>query len=457
MRARWTCSLALASLAVGLAASPVMAQQDDPFADPFAGDPFAVGQNLDTPGQVTSDPMNPFVDPFSEGADVMSPFIDAEPGETTPQDPLARAPEGAFSNEDNPFFNPAEATAPIPTTELSATGTMNPDGINRVHEFRYQRTVAWDGREVVVRRDLTKEEAEAFDTERKDKFREDIRNGTLVGYDNQTPPDIWVEWVHYYEQLDLWADYVERVNLGGDVEQSLMSMVRWPGQPDPRTAALQAAAEMLQGAGGGGIGGVPGIGGGQFGGGQFGGGQFGGGFSDPGSIGGGFAGEFGGGQFGGGFGDEFGAGQFGGGFGGGFGFGGAAGADGPPVTAESIRRNVIDMFDTAQGRVRDLEARQEEFMAGLAERLVDRAERRVAYADWRDEQRTSLRDFVLDWDRRYRGSVAMVEGRRFELYRPGNVPADNPVNAFVVITDTMSLTPYDILNPSDGTLRTQED
>src|SRR5690606_4801103 len=139
------------------------------------------------------------------------------------------------------------------------------------------------------------------------------------------------------------------------------------------------------------------------------------------------------------------------------GFGGGAGTDGPPVTAESIRRNVIDMFDTAQGRVRDLEVRQEEFMAGLSERLIDRAERRVAYAEWRGERRTTLRGFVHDWDRRYRGSVAMVDGRRCELYRPGDVPADNPANAFVVVTDTMSLTPYDILNPADGTIRTLED
>ncbi len=474
MRARWTCTLVLASLAVGLSATTIYAQQDDPFADPFAGDAFGQADPFTQPGQQAADPSNPFVDPFSPGSDVMSPFIDAEPMEDS--DPLAQAAEGAFSEEGNPFFDPTAASAPIPTTAISRPGTINPDGISSLHEFRYALAIAWDGREVVVRREMTREEAEAFDTERRDQLRDDIRNGTLLGYDNQTPPDIWVEWVLYYEQLDLWADYVERVNLGGGVESSLMSMVRWPGQPDPRFAAFQAAIEAGQisggaggiggfGAAGGGFGGQfggggldgGGFGGGQpgfvdptFGGSQFGGSQFGGGEFGGGQFGGG---QFGGGQFGGG---EFGGGQFGG-FGGGFG-GSAGGSDGgPPVTADSIRRNVIDMYESAVGRVRDMEASQEEFMIGLSERLVDRAERRVAYAEWREEQRDSLRDFVVDWDRRYRGSVAMVEGRRFELYRPGDVPIDTPANAFVVVTDTMNLTPYDVLNPADGTIRDLQD
>jgi len=482
MRARWTCSLALATLAVGLTASPLLGQQGDPFADPFAEDPFAqqdpafqqdpFGQQMQPvqPGQPQVDPANPFVDPFSD--DVVSPFIDPDPADIQDQDPLAQAPEGAFSDEDNPFFNPDEARGPIPTTALSETGTVNPDGISGLYKFRYAVTAAWDGREIVVRRQMTREEAEAFDDQRREQLMDELRRGQLAGYTAQSPPDVWIDWVMYYEQLDLWADYVQRVNLGGDVEQPLMSMVRWPGQPDPRIQAMEALAQMMGQQGDisalGGLGG--GIGGGF--------GQFGGGFGglqpgmDPG-FGGSFGGEFGG-QFGGfdggfgqmqpGFGGEFGGGEFGGpgfgggGFGGEFGGGFGGGVDsGPPVTTESIRRNVIDMYETAVGRVRDLESRQEQLMNEMSERLVDRAERRVAYAEWRTEQRDSLREFVLDWDRRHRGSVAMVEGRRFELYRPGDAPADSPANAFVVITDTMNLTPYDILNPADGTIRNPQD
>jgi hypothetical protein len=421
-----------------------MAQNDDPFADPFAADPFAQTEPVSEGQPADSLGTNPFVDPQATDQDVMSPFVDAEdapPAE--PVDPLAQAAEGAFSSEDNPFFDPTAPREAIPTT-TAPQGEVNPDGIGSIMEFRYTTTVAWDGREVVVRREMTREAAQAFDTERLDSIREEIRTGTLIGYDNSTPPDIWAQWVLYYEQLDLWADFVQRVNLGGDIESPLMLTVRWPGQPDMSNTQGSANAGQQFGFGTNPLG-QPGFGGGEFGAGfpgqqpgfdpNFGGG----GIADP-TISGGFGGPVGG----------FGGGAFPGQS---FGGGGGSSAQIAPVTVQTLQRDVINMYETAVGRVRDLETRQEEFMNEMSARLVDRAERRVALAEWRRERQDSLRDFVVDWDRRYRGSVAMVEGRRFELYRPGAVPADTPVNAFVVVTDTMTLTPFDILNPSDGTVR----
>ena len=101
-----------------------------------------------------------------------------------------------------------------------------------------------------------------------------------------------------------------------------------------------------------------------------------------------------------------------------------------------------------------MEEEQERYMEQFEIRLQERAANRLAYADWRENRTQEIQEFVLEWNRAYSGEVAEIGGVRYELYRPGQ-EIDKPAaeGTTRIVTD-YGLTPYDILNTEDGTLRT---
>lgn len=397
----------------------------DQTTDPFAGAPTVT---LPSTAPATGAPA-PSDDPFGSA----SPFVNL--GETAPAAPAAPAAPSndpfATTTSTDPFAAPATAGStadPFSTTapaaaagaEGSAAATpTNPDGIAEagLTDFRYDRVMMWDGREVVARKSMTRAEAQTFDKERKDQIREDLLAGRLPGYNPQTgataTPDAWVEWAYYYEQLDMWAEYTERIALGGkSATGPLMDDMSWPGvqSADGATTAAGALGGL---AAGGGLGGPLPAGGPGF-------GPAGGALLDP--------------------------------LSGGFGVAGGVpgGAAGQSLT-ETIVTQVIGMYERAQDELVELEEQQQSFMEDMVAGIQTRAERRDAYREWREARQQAVEDFLNnDWRRRYEGEVAMVGGVRYELYRPGTQPSAVPRNVRVVVTDTMRLTPFDLIDETTG-------
>jgi hypothetical protein len=420
--------------AVALWAAPVAAQFGDPFADPMSADPFAA---TDPFALSATSPADPFArapaDPFSSAP--ADPFASApaDPFAAAPADPFASAPPAdpfggavavpapsAGAGQADPF-GPAPSRAasfdPFGSAVTLDLGpdSVNPDGIDQLWDFRYERQLTWDGREVVLRRRLTREAARDYDERRREAIVQMANRGELQNYDGVSDIHAWSIWALYAEQLQMWSEYVDSVVLAGNATSpDLYSQIKWPGTPQQPGAA-------------------PGQGGGA--------GLAGGRFADarPENL---VAanqnrslddqvGDF----------NPFaGAGA------------GMAGGGGSNFRPDTIIDQIVPLFQAKRDELRTMEERQEEFMVAFENRLLQRQTRRLAYVDWLDDRRQIVEEFVEDWNRRYSGDVTMIGGVRYELYRPGNVPRNVHKDATVIVTDHR-LTPYDILNPEDGTLK----
>ena len=112
---------------------------------------------------------------------------------------------------------------------------------------------------------------------------------------------------------------------------------------------------------------------------------------------------------------------------------------------------VVDLYNNWLNALETIEEEQNEFIVAFESRLEERDASRIAYAEWRMDQQVQLLDTVNEWARRYDGSVAEIEGVRYELYKPGGAPKNTPRGTRVIETN-YRLTPHDILN-EDGTVR----
>lgn len=421
------------------------ATTDNPFVVPGnAPDPFAAAPTVTIPFTAPSIPATgaaPTDDPFG----TTSPFVRLSEGAGAPvpapaaggvNDPFATTtttdPFSGPTPSTDPFANTAStdpfstttATATTSTTPGASANATNPDGIAEagLTDFRYDRVQLWDGREVVARRPFTRAEALSFDQTRKDEIRADMLAGRLPGYTPQagglglataTAPDAWVAWAYYYEQLDMWAEYTEHVGLGGkSAEGPLMDDITWPG-----VATADAAGGAGVAGGGFGVGGV--------------------GLGNEGSSLGGFPGGGAIGGFpGGGLISPLGAGP---------------GGQGNQSVTEKVVGQILGAYERAQDELASLEEDQNTFMQDLLTGIETRADRRNSYKEWREARQQAVEDYLNnDWRRRYDGEVAMVGGVRYELYRPGSEPTTVPRNVRVVISDTMRLTPFDLIDEKTG-------
>ncbi|MBI5153701.1 hypothetical protein HZA57_00555 [Candidatus Poribacteria bacterium] len=387
-------------------ASPALAQE--PF-DPFAG---AGG------GGPAPEDMPPAADPFGGGP--------APGGPSAASDPFGGGgPDGAAPPA-NPFGG--AATAPNPFGEAAAATTLNPFGdaaaeaapatgdaaerLGQMYDFIYEPALLWDGRQTVIRKRYTVEEAESIRQAAIDQIRQAAQAGVLPNYDPVADPNAWAEWVFFSTQLELWSQYVDKTVLAGLGEGvDAYDNVQWPGTPAAPSAAgaeggeeggaatsQRRGAEVLVAA------------------------NQNRSLDDQ-------VGDF----------NPF------------SGIGGDGNANPTAFPPETIGRQVVTQYNDALNRLRGMESDQEEFMAGFIARIIERSNRRLAYKDWREDQQMLLEDYIADWNRRYNGDVVLIGGVRYELYRPGAVPASVPRDSNVVVTD-FRLTPYDILT-EEGRLR----
>lgn len=431
----------LAMLTIGMTGA--VRAQDDPFAmiDDAASPPVSTSPAEDAapaipmaPGAAAPTTTND--DPFATGT---SAPIDFQPSFGAPP-----AGTAATTPEDNPFADtnpgsfetPAEAPgaaapmgfgeAPAPTNgpvspfgqQAGATTTAAPSGTGRgiaqLFDFRYVEVSNVLGKTTVIRKQMTKEEAEVFDTTVKNYYAGLARDGKLpnstfsAGVDNA---DEWASWLLYSNQLELWARYCRDIPLaGGQVEFDPKADIIWPGDPRGTEIGGQGAA-ALQG-----------------------GGEKDGGSTRPRNI----------------YNenrslDE----QL---------------TDFVPVAdtrQNGQGRTVIDpkqmddqakkIYDNFLDKLREVERTQHTFALNLQRDIEDRARRRDEYAEWRQNQTRIIMDYVEEWSRRYDNKIVTVAGVRYELYKPGSVPTNTTRFANIVVTD-YDLTPYDLLN-EDGSLR----
>ncbi|MBX3729703.1 MAG: hypothetical protein KF858_11005 [Candidatus Sumerlaeia bacterium] len=417
--------------AVALWAAPVAAQFGDPFADPMSADPFSTADPFAISATSPADPFaSAPADPFASAP--------ADPFASAPADPFASAPADPFASAPaaDPFGTavavPAPSAGPDPfgpapgagasfdpfgstiTLDLSSD-SVNPDGIDQLWDFRYERRLTWDGREVIVRRRLSREDARDYDERRREALVQMASRGELQNYDGVSDIHSWSIWALYAEQLQMWSEYVDAVVLGGNPSSSdLYSQIKWPGTPAQPGAAPGAGGQ------GGGAGAQ---------------------FADarPENLVAANQNRSLDNQVG-DFNPFAGVGA------------GMAGGPGGNFRPDTIIDQIVPLFQEKRDELRTMEERQEEFMLAFEGRLLQRQTQRLAYIDWLDDRRQIVEEFVEDWNRRYSGDVTVIGGVRYELYRPGNVPRNVHKDATVIVTDHR-LTPYDILNPEDGTLK----
>ncbi|MDK2970848.1 MAG: hypothetical protein PWP23_603 [Candidatus Sumerlaeota bacterium] len=391
----------------------------DPFADAAPADPFASAAPADP--FASGAPADPFAgtapaDPFGDPAAPADPFGDP----TTTADPFGgggdAAPADPFGGTGGASSTPFDGGDPFASTSTGGGAeTINPDGIEQLYDFRYERKLTWDGREIVVRRRLLRDEARDYDEARRAEIIDEANNGELANYVPGSDLQSWSKWVVFAEQLQLYSEYLDQTVLGGNnTGESLYAGVKWPGAPETPDEAGQAGTTTTAG---------------------FSDGK--GGVDSPNMINDAEsrsldsqANDF----------NPF----------AGLGAGGTGGAS--AFSPKTIMDQIVPLYQAKLDQLRTMEKEQEDFMKEFEGRLLSRQTRRLAYVDWLQDRKQLVEEFVEDWNRRYNGDVAVIGGVRYELYRPGNVPRNVHKDATVIVTD-YRLTPYDILNPEDGTLK----
>ncbi|MBI1289861.1 hypothetical protein GC173_01270 [bacterium] len=384
----------------------------DPFAPSFGGgsavaDPFAAAPAPPPGGDMPFGAPPPAGDnPFGSAAPAPA-TPDVASGSPMPSDPFGLAPAAATSS--NPF-----ALGDTPAADANSEG----GGVAKLFQFRFMEARRADGIRTVVRKSMTREEAEAFDRTITDFYRDLGTRGELPGYqaglDNL---DDWVQWNAYAYQVQLWRKYCETIVLVGAEFDAESVNISFPG--DATDGGTEAAA-------GGGAG---------------------------------FADDAGGGKDGGGarpqrpdniynenrsLDDQL--------------------ADFNPLADTRPGSQGKVVFDPKQmdeqtkvtynqylEALRNYEAFQTKFVSDLLDQLDSRESARRSYQEWRGSQLDAVMEYVREWNRRYEGEVTVIAGVRYELYAPDNVPTQTVRGANIVVTD-YDLTPYDILN-EDGTLR----
>ncbi len=282
------------------------------------------------------------------------------------------------------------------TEAAAAGGAVNEAGIDQLYQFRYERTTLWDGRTVVSRKKLTSEEATEYDLAKTEKYQQDAIDGVLPNFDSNADPQAWAQWAHFSDQMELWSEYVENTVMAGTtLKQSPYAVVQWPGGPRESEQQETRDPNIINDAQN---------------------------RSLDSQV------------------NDFNP------------FAGLGGGQDSTFPPEVISSQVVRIYTELEEKLRGLEEDQEAFMEAFEGRIAERMTKRKAYLDWRIDQEQLLEDFVFDWNRRYNGNVAMIGGVRYELYRPGEVPSVVHRDATVVVTD-YALTPYDIINPEDGTLK----
>ncbi len=338
---------------------------------------------------------------------LIAPGAFAQPGpggfEPPPFSPPPFTPPGdagGFGFQAPPAFDTGGGGFAAAATSLLA----EPEAIKSLFQFRYVSDIRWDGQEIVRRVRLSHDEARSFDENALAAFRAAINEGRLEWYPGP-PADVetWAQWSYYADQLALWDKFVNRkmFSSGVPAECSVRDL-RWPGDPTGEQAqqqrfvsqegSVERLVEKTQNR------------------------------SLDSQLGDFFTPESAGQQ--------------------------AGPTEFPPSQMDAQAEL---LYNCHLEGVRAIEERQNRFMVELIDRLTDRQIARAAYQDWREDQQAAMIEMVNDWARQYDGTVAVIEGVRYELFRPGEVPA-NVMRGANVVESEGRLTPFDVID-EDGILR----
>lgn len=382
------------------AAEPAAAAEADPFGAPSQSDPFAA------PAEGPA--VAPAADPFA--AATAAPVVAPAPApEAAPADPFGADPFGA-----PPTAVAGEAAAgdPFVAPSVTAATSSGGRGVAALYQFRFVESLKSDGRRVVTRKAMPKEEAEAFDKKVYDFYLEKLNQGQVSQFPGGPEADAWARWMSYAYQLDLWKKYCDEVVLAG-VATKPSPDLGFPG--DARAAAGAAGGEGGEaplGEGGRRADGTVDTSSRNI-------------YNENRSLD-----------------DQLGS----------FFVVNQGGGNAPQVVdPKYMDTKAKSAFEEYYEALRAMEKDQERFVAKLVKDLAARRNQREEYADWRKAQKAQVLEFVEEWTRRYDGRVITIAGVRYELYSPANVPTQTYRGANVVVTD-FDITPYDILN-EDGSLR----
>lgn len=331
-----------------------------------------------------------------------------------PPSPFDQPPAGGQPPAEASSLAPAPgAGAAIPEqangSAPAATGGAT-EAVLGVSDFRFERTQSYDGQPGVRRVKLSAEDVAAYDDEWVNHFKDMAPGGPRAA-----DAAAWAQWQYYSDQLQMWSEYMKMYVLAGNDSSYSFDTIKWPGTPAPAAGAAGAAG----GAGGTGAGADPGAG-----------------YTGANQV---IArnqnksmdeqlGDF----------NPF----------SGIGGGNGQAANYPPNTIED---QVKKLYNNWYKEARKLEKTQQRDMTDFSDKIQSRRSQREAYTNWRDERKQLIEDALVEWNRRYTGDVALIGGVRYELYRPGTVPANIPRGTSVVVTD-YALTPYDILT-DDGKVK----
>lgn len=394
-----------------------LAQFDDPFGDdPFSPPPAgAPAPQQQPPAQTFDDPFGDMPAPAQPApAQPADPFGDpgmmqpapAQPPADPFGDPMAAAPGAPPGDPFGDPFGDAFTASPLFGAPDDFSAFTSPAGVTatdvtEIFEFRFKQRRRANGQRFAIRVRMTLEEAEAFDNRMIDFYANLATSGELPNFQQGVnDPTNWAQWMLYAQQVDLWRDYVSQTSLiGTELERDELE-VQWPGAP---REAQQDQGNMTAA-------GPRNI------------------YNEDRSL------------------DDqmtdF--------------FALPGGGQGGQQQQQELEPSVMNtqmeqLYRRVIGEVRAFEADEEAFLISLRNDLRQRANRRVAYAEWRESQQEIIREFVAEWQRRYEGQVTTIAGVRYELYRPEDVPSVTTRGATIVVTD-YDLTPYDILD-ADGNLR----
>lgn len=298
----------------------------------------------------------------------------------------------------DPAVTPADDMAPRASTpQVAATD---------LYEFRFVQGIRWDGAPIVKREMLTREQTIIFDANKKKQYLDLINAGQLPYYpqDGSGEPNAWADWGYYSEQVGLWGAYVAAMFFDEVPAECTIQSLRFPGDPTGTEAGQERQflsqegtanrlVEQNQGR------------------------------SMDDQLGSFFSAPPDGNQQG--------------------------GPTAFPATMMDDQVRLI--YQCFLRQVRIIEQEQDEYMIAFDQRLSERQIARIAYDEWRQDREVALRDHVNDWFRRYEGSISVIDGVRYELYRPGQAPGAVTRGARVVESNA-NITPYDIMN-DDGTLK----
>ncbi len=411
-------------------AAPAAPEAASPFGDAAppaeANDPFATAPAAPTTTFQPSFGTAPAAPPADAAAapDAATATAPAPPASDDPFGAVT-APEAAPIS--SPFGGPAApvnvdamAGGPAPAAPeggAAPAATNTGKGIAQLFEFRYIPSATFNGKKVVTRKQLTKEEAAAFDASVIAEFgklaTDDKLPNKAFNKTTNTAQE-WGQWLLYAHQLDNWTIYCRDVALAGssnktDPEED----IHWPGDPKKDEAAQGAGQEVADAGGGKGGGSRP---------------------PRPTNI-----------------------------------YNENRSLDDQvtdffsvPDTRQGTQgRQVIDpkqmddqakkLYDAFLTDLREVEKKQTAFVKKLQNDIAQRQRDREGYQEWRDNQKRIVMDYVEEWNRRYEGRIVTVAGVRYEMYKPGTEPTNATRFANIVVTD-YDLTPYDLLN-EDGTLR----